>query len=130
METRGLAVIFCFMVVWLIPLQQLLLAASVEDVALLKASNREKILVEGAKKEGKVNFYTGLIVDQVVRPVKDALKGISLSANRILPRELGTSRTKSFGRVPGQKIRSRRHQRQRGGDDGTARRLHAAVLFA
>src|ERR671936_351875 len=74
METRGLAVIFFFMVVWLIPLQQLLLAASVEDVALLKASNREKILVEGAKKEGKVNFYTGLIVDQVVRPVKDAFE--------------------------------------------------------
>src|SRR5919108_5530523 len=74
METRGLAVIFCFMVVWLIPLQQLLLAASVEDVALLKASDREKILVEGAKKEGKVSFYTGLIVDQVVRPVKDAFE--------------------------------------------------------
>jgi iron(III) transport system substrate-binding protein len=60
-------------VVWL-SLQQLLLAASVEDVALLKSGNREKILVEGAKKEGKVNFYTGLIVDQVVRPVKDAFE--------------------------------------------------------
>ena len=49
-------------------------AASVEDIALLKSSNREKILIEGAKKEGKVNFYTGLIVDQVVRPVKDAFE--------------------------------------------------------
>ena len=55
-------------------LAQVALAASVEDVALLKASNREKILIEGAKKEGKVNFYTGLIVDQVVRPVKDAFE--------------------------------------------------------
>src|SRR4026208_2517281 len=49
-------------------------AASVEDVALMKSPNREKILIEGAKKEGKVMFYTGLIVDQVVRPVKDAFE--------------------------------------------------------
>jgi ABC-type Fe3+ transport system substrate-binding protein len=60
---------------WLIPLKnEVVFAASVEDVALLKSTNREKILVEGAKKEGKVSFYTGLIVDQVVRPVKDAFE--------------------------------------------------------
>jgi iron(III) transport system substrate-binding protein len=40
----------------------------------MKSPNREKILLEGAKKEGKVSFYTGLIVDQVVRPVKDAFE--------------------------------------------------------
>jgi len=50
------------------------LAASVEDVALLKSANREKVLIEGAKKEGKVMFYTGLIVDQVVRPLKQAFE--------------------------------------------------------
>ena len=50
------------------------LAATVEDVALMKSANREKILIEGAKKEGKVSLYTGLIVDQVVRPVKDAFE--------------------------------------------------------
>ena len=49
-------------------------AATVEDVALMKSANREKILIEGAKKEGKISFYTGLIVDQVVRPVKDAFE--------------------------------------------------------
>lgn len=49
-------------------------AATVEEIALMKSPNREKILVEGAKKEGKVSFYTGLIVDQVVRPVKDAFE--------------------------------------------------------
>ena len=49
-------------------------AATVEEVALLKSANREKLLVEGAKKEGKVVFYTGLIVDQVVRPVKAAFE--------------------------------------------------------
>src|SRR2546422_7275190 len=60
---------------WLIPLKnEVVFAASVEDVALLKSSNREKVLVEGAKKEGKVSFYTGLIVDQVVRPLKDAFE--------------------------------------------------------
>jgi ABC-type Fe3+ transport system substrate-binding protein len=49
-------------------------SASVESVALLKSADRQKILVDGARKEGKVVFYTGLIVDQVVRPVKDAFE--------------------------------------------------------
>jgi ABC-type Fe3+ transport system substrate-binding protein len=59
---------------WSILSTQFVLAAGVEEVALLKSTNREKVLVEGAKKEGKVSFYTGLIVDQVVRPVKDAFE--------------------------------------------------------
>src|SRR6266542_500573 len=59
---------------WSILSTQFVLAAGVDEVALLKSTNREKILVEGAKKEGKVSFYTGLIVDQVVRPVKDAFE--------------------------------------------------------
>lgn len=49
-------------------------AATVEEVALMKSANREKALIEGAKKEGKMMFYTGLIVDQVVRPVKAAFE--------------------------------------------------------
>jgi len=49
-------------------------AASVENIALLKSVDRQKILLEGAKKEGKVVFYTGLIVDQVVRPIKEAFE--------------------------------------------------------
>ena len=49
-------------------------AATVEGVALLKSAERQKILVEGAKKEGKLMFYTALIVDQVVRPVKAAFE--------------------------------------------------------
>jgi ABC-type Fe3+ transport system substrate-binding protein len=49
-------------------------AASVEEIALLKSADRQKVLVEGAKKEGKVMFYTGLIVDQVVRPLKQAFE--------------------------------------------------------
>jgi hypothetical protein len=49
-------------------------AATVEGVALLKSEERQKILVEGAKKERKLMFYTALIVDQVVRPVKAAFE--------------------------------------------------------
>jgi ABC-type Fe3+ transport system substrate-binding protein len=49
-------------------------AASVEEVALVKAADRQKILVEGAKKEGKLIFYTTLIVEQVVRPMKEAFE--------------------------------------------------------
>jgi ABC-type Fe3+ transport system substrate-binding protein len=48
--------------------------ATVEDVALMKSVDRQKILVAGAKKEGKVTFYTGLIVDQVVRPLKEGFE--------------------------------------------------------
>ena len=59
---------------WQILSVQFAPAATVEEIALLKSANREKVLVEGAKKEGKVSFYTGLIVDQVVRPVKEAFE--------------------------------------------------------
>src|SRR4030095_5045461 len=49
-------------------------AASVEDVAMMKSADRQKILIDGAKKEGKLMWYTTLIVDQVVRPVKEAFE--------------------------------------------------------
>ena len=49
-------------------------AATVEEIALMNRADRQKILVEGAKKEGKISLYTTLIVDQVVRPVKDAFE--------------------------------------------------------
>ena len=49
-------------------------AASVEEIALYNKPDRQKILVEGASKEGKVSWYTSLIVDQVVRPVKEAFE--------------------------------------------------------
>jgi ABC-type Fe3+ transport system substrate-binding protein len=49
-------------------------AATVEQIALLKGSDRQKVLVDGAKKEGKVVWYSTLIVDQLVRPVKVAFE--------------------------------------------------------
>ncbi len=60
--------IFCF------SFGSAVMAATVAEIALMKSADREKILVEGAKKEGKIVFYTGLIVDQVVRPVKAAFE--------------------------------------------------------
>ncbi len=50
------------------------LAATVESIALMKSPDRQKLLVEGAKKEGKLTWYSTLIVDQVVRPVKEAFE--------------------------------------------------------
>ena len=52
----------------------LLWGATIEDVALMKSADRQKLLVDGAKREGKVSFYTGLIVDQVVRPLKEGFE--------------------------------------------------------
>ena len=49
-------------------------AASVEEIALYNKPDRQKILAEGARKEGKITWYTSLIVDQVVRPVKEAFE--------------------------------------------------------
>ena len=49
-------------------------AATMEEIALLKSAGRQKILVDGAKKEARLMFYTALIVDQVVRPMKAAFE--------------------------------------------------------
>ena len=49
-------------------------AASVDDVVLYNKPDRQKVLVDGARKEGKITWYTSLIVDQVVRPVKEAFE--------------------------------------------------------
>ena len=49
-------------------------SATVEEIAMMKSADRQKILVEGAKKEGKLTWYSTLIVDQVVRPIKAAFE--------------------------------------------------------
>ena len=67
------AVVFAITVAAQIAPQQSV-AASVEDIAMMKSADRQKILIEGAKKEGKITWYTTLIVDQVVRPVKEAFE--------------------------------------------------------
>ena len=49
-------------------------AATVDDVMLYNKPDRQKVLLEGAKKEGKITWYTSLIIDQVVRPLKEAFE--------------------------------------------------------
>ena len=80
-------------------------AATVEEIALLKSSDRERVLIEGAKKEGKVSLYTGLIVDQVVRPIKDAfekeypflqLEFFRANAERLAQRVLAENQAKRY----------------------------------
>src|SRR5947199_10828561 len=67
MTAAAVAILMCV-------LTSLCRAASVEDIAMMKSADRQKILVEGAKREGKLTWYTTLIVDQVVRPVKEAFE--------------------------------------------------------
>jgi ABC-type Fe3+ transport system substrate-binding protein len=47
---------------------------TVEEVALLNGSDRQKILEEGAKQETKLLWYSTLIVNQALRPIKEAFE--------------------------------------------------------
>jgi iron(III) transport system substrate-binding protein len=47
-------------------------AATVAEIANLKGPDRERILVEGAKTEGKVTIYSAMIEDQALRPITSA----------------------------------------------------------
>jgi iron(III) transport system substrate-binding protein len=47
-------------------------ALTQEQIGMLTGPDRQKILEEGAKKEGKVTIYSGMIVDQGLRPMTEA----------------------------------------------------------
>ncbi len=47
---------------------------TVAELALYKGADRQKILEEGAKKEGKLMFYTSGILKQAVNPLVDAFQ--------------------------------------------------------
>ncbi len=47
---------------------------TIDELATYKGADRQQILEEGAKKEGKLVWYTTLIVNQAVRPLVDAFK--------------------------------------------------------
>ncbi len=49
-------------------------ALTFEEVANLQGPERQKILEEGARKEGKVTFYHTMIIDQVGQPIMDAFE--------------------------------------------------------
>ena len=43
-----------------------------EQIGMLTGPDRQRILEEGARKEGKVTIYSGMIVDQALRPMIDS----------------------------------------------------------
>ena len=44
-------------------------AAAIDKIAMYKGADREKMLIEGAKKEGTVTFYSTLTINQALRPL-------------------------------------------------------------
>ena len=50
------------------------IAAAVVALAASGARAADATLIEAAKKEGQVVWYTTLIVNQIVRPLKDAFE--------------------------------------------------------
>ena len=69
-----LARILCMTFLGMISFAALLRAATIDDTMLYNKPDRQKILLDGARKEGKITWYTSLIVDQVVRPLKEAFE--------------------------------------------------------
>lgn len=49
-------------------------ALAQEDILTYKGPDREQKLIEGAKKEGQVVFYSAMIVNQALRPIVDAFE--------------------------------------------------------
>ena len=49
-------------------------AASIEDISRLSGSERERVLMDGARAEGKVVMYSAMIENQALRPLKEAFK--------------------------------------------------------
>ncbi|HTK14050.1 MAG TPA: extracellular solute-binding protein [Xanthobacteraceae bacterium] len=49
-------------------------AATIDEIAHLSGPDREKVLLEGARKEGKVTLYSAMIEDQALRPVAAAFR--------------------------------------------------------
>jgi len=50
------------------------LALSEAEIANYQGADRQQMLEEGARKEGAVTFYTGMIVDQATRPLLEAFQ--------------------------------------------------------
>lgn len=77
---------------------------NVAEIANLSGPDRQKILIEGAKKEGKLTLYTSLIVNQAVRPIKKgfekkypfiALEYIRSNSSKLIQRLLTENRARA-----------------------------------
>lgn len=80
-------------------------ALTQDEIANYTGADRQKVLEEGAKKEGKVTFYTSLIVDQVVIPIQNGFHkkypGVKLEYYRaetteLMQRLLAEGRTRNI----------------------------------
>ena len=49
-------------------------AAPSVDIATYRGAGREALILEGARREGKVVFYSGMIENQALRPMADAFR--------------------------------------------------------
>ena len=47
---------------------------SMAEIATYRGADRQQLLEEGARREGKLTWYTALIVNQAVRPIVDAFR--------------------------------------------------------
>jgi iron(III) transport system substrate-binding protein len=74
------------------------------EIAVYSGADRQKVLEEGAKKEGEVMWYTSLIVDQASKPIMDAFSKkypflkpnfIRMDSTDILQRILAEGRARS-----------------------------------
>ena len=105
-------------------------AATVDEVMLYNKPDRQKVLLEGARKEGKITWYTSLIIDQVVRPVKEAFeKKYPFIQIEPFRGNSGADRAKNVRRVSGQALRSRHHRRHGDRADGAKRAATSSVFI-
>ena len=49
-------------------------AAPAVNIATYKGPDREKLILDGAKREGKVSIYSGMIENQALRPLVEAFE--------------------------------------------------------
>jgi ABC-type Fe3+ transport system substrate-binding protein len=49
-------------------------AAPAPNIATYKGADREKLILDGAKREGKVSIYSGMIENQALRPLVEAFE--------------------------------------------------------
>ncbi len=49
-------------------------ALTTEEILNYKGADRDKVLLEGARKEGEVIFYAAMIVNQALRPIADGFQ--------------------------------------------------------
>src|SRR3979490_2160981 len=49
-------------------------ALTTEEILNYKESDRQKVLEDGARKEGTVVIYSGMIVNQLLRPLTEAFQ--------------------------------------------------------